>query len=358
MKTFFIAGAQRSGTTLLSVLLSKHKDIHIDLDTVVYRIITCFGLYKEALPYNLEYSKEEILSWLIKNDYKGRLSELISQENIGSASSVKSSVSRAIQEVLTKNSKKVFGDKAPEIENFIPELLLLIPHAKIIHIVRDGRAVAASKYKRAHTNLSLGAQQWLESNILALSNQALIGEENYKIVKYEDLIRYPEKELKEICTFLEVEYDPQMTVEVEGQKTDELYVKSSIDASKIDSFKKELSKSQIKKIERIQAPLLKRFAYDLEFPIKETKYRQMSVLKRLFFSQEDNVRQLLVGKRMGMKSGKNVMVNIPLKTRLKTFVFMLGYDLIPKRNFKRIFSKRWMKERYLSDESEKTNLID
>ena len=358
MKTFFIAGAQRSGTTLLSVMLSKHKAVHIDLDTVVYRIITCFGLFKEALPYNLEHSNEQLLSWLVKNDYKGRLAELISQENLNTSSSVKTSVHKAIKGRLTQNSKTVFGDKAPEIENFVPEVLMLIPEAKFIHIVRDGRAVTASKYKRANTNLSLGAQQWLESNILGLSNQALLGEENYKIVKYEDLLSHPERELKEICAFLELDYDPSMLLETEGQKADESYVKPKIDDSKIDAYKEELSKSQIKKIEKIQAPLLKRLGYDLEFPITATKYKQMSVLKRLHVSQLDNVRQLFVGKRMGMKSGKNVWVKIPLKTRLRTFVFMLGYDLLPKRNFKRVFRKRWMKELYLSDESVNSKSID
>jgi hypothetical protein len=235
---------------------------------------------------------------------------------------------------------------------------MLIPDAKFIHIVRDGRAVAASKLLRAKTNISLGAQQWLESNVLGLSNQALIGEENYRIVRYEDLIRNPEKELKGICSFLEIEFDLNMLLEEREDKAEDSYVKSTLDESKINSYQKELTASQIKKIEKIQAPLLRRLGYDHEYPISSSKYRQMSVLKRLYYSQSDNVRQLLVAKRMGMKSGKNVQIKIPLKTRLKTFVFMLGYDLLPKKNFKRVFRKRWMKEQYLSDEPINSKSID
>jgi len=344
MKTFLIAGAQRSGTTLLSVMLGKHSEIHIDGKSVAYRLVSCFQYYENVLPYNLNHSSGDIQSWLIENDYKGRLTELLDYQNLQDYGSAREIIQQGIAERLKANGKTVFGDKTPNMEQFLAKYLLLVPEAKFIHIVRDGRAVAASQAKRAHRNMYLAAQEWVDSNIAGLYNQAMIGEERYKLIRYEDLLQDPETVAKTICAFLDIPFEPAMIAQQAGENEATNYVKSTFDASKIEAFKSELSQHQIKKLERIQGPLLEKMGYQTEFPVDADAYKPLSEFQRIWYHQRENTRQLFIGKRMGMVNRQNVEVAIPLKTRVKTFAFELGRDLLPERVYRKVFRKRWIKK--------------
>jgi hypothetical protein len=350
MKTFFIAGEQRSGTTLLSVILGRHSTIDIDGYSLAFRLVSCFPkFYPQVLPHNLSYSKEEILSWLIKNDYKGRLAELLDHENLDKFSDVRSLIESGISNRLSKNDKLVFGDKSPMIQYFAFDLLALIPKAKFIHIVRDGRAVAMSKKKRTFKNLELSTQEWINGNVLGLSHHAILGKEVYHIVKYEDLLTEPENTVRAICNFLEIDFELGMIAEVRDKSNEHSYVKANLDTSKIESFKTELSDSEIRKIERLAAPLLHKFGYDTIFPSENRPHKQLSIFKLIWLNQKDNIKFLFRSSHMGMRNRQNIEISVPISSRLKTFVFQLGRDLLPEKIFKRIFRKRWLKEVHLNN---------
>ena len=148
LNAFFIAGTQRSGTTLLSVVLGRHPEIDIDGNALAFRLTSVAKLHQEILPYNVEHSWPELQGWLIQQDFKGRMAELFDGIDLEQHGCMQSAIHAAMQKRLQQNGKSVFGDKVPDMEHFIPELLMLVPQAKIIHMVRDGRASAASKAKR------------------------------------------------------------------------------------------------------------------------------------------------------------------------------------------------------------------
>jgi hypothetical protein len=351
MKTFFIAGEQRSGTTLLSVILGRHSAIDIDGYSLAFRLVSCFPkFYPQVLPHNLSYSKEEILSWLIKNDYKGRLAELLDHENLDKFSDVRSLIESGISNRLSENGKLVFGDKSPMIQYFAFDLLALIPKVKFIHIVRDARAVALSKKKRTFKNLELSTQAWIDGNVLGLSHQAILGKEVYHIVKYEDLLTEPENTVRAICNFLEIDFELGMITEVRDKSDKQSYVKANLDTSKIESFKTELSNGEIRKIERLAAPLLNKFGYELIFPIGNRPSKPLSIARFIWLNQKDNLKLLFKSSHMGMRNRQNIEISVPFSTRLKTFLLELGRDLLPEKIFKRIFRKRWLKELHLNND--------
>ncbi|NND34351.1 MAG: sulfotransferase, partial [Saprospiraceae bacterium] len=168
MKSFFITGQQRSGTTLLAVMLSRHKDVYISKDSMAFRLTSCFNNYQVVLPYNLNYSRADLLSWLIKSDYKGRLLQIFDVEMVGDKD-VRSLIESAITDLLKTKGRKVFGDKAPNLHYFLGDLLKIVPDAKLLHIVRDGRATALSQHKRGFKNLLLAGQEWVDGTIAGLS---------------------------------------------------------------------------------------------------------------------------------------------------------------------------------------------
>ncbi len=345
VKTFFIAGVQRSGTTLLSVLLGNHPEVEIDGYSKAFRLISLLNNYEKVLPLNLQHPEDEVLRWKIENDYKGRLSEFLDLENFESYPNFRAMVHASVEKRLDEKQAQIWGDKSPNLQFYLSDIQLLFPDTKIIHIVRDGRATALSNSKRAYQNILLAAKDWVDGNVVGFVNQKLIGTDRYLILKYEDLLSEPESTARRLCDFLEIPFDSKM-LEMEEGATDDSYVKSTFDTSKINQFKKEISPSTLRKIERIQGPLLKKMGYELQFPELIDQARPMSLRQWLWLRQGDNFKMLFRSKRMGMVNRKNVEIPISLRNRLSKFMFNLGHDFLPKMMYEKLFQRVYNKDRY------------
>ena len=345
MNTFFIVGVQRSGTTLLSVMLSKHPDILMEKKSIAFRIITCFKNLYDLLPFNIQFQKEAILQWLIQNDEKGRLAKLIDLDAISQQKNIRGLIQHSIDKKLREQNKQIWGDKSPNLQHYLNDLILLMPNTKIIHIIRDGRANAYSTSSRSYRHLLLSAQQWVDGNIEGLINQQILGEDAYKIIYYEDLLQDPENEMKAVCQFLNLSYSNEMiTLADKATSSAKSYVKSYFDTTKIDNWKRQLTTNQIAKIEKIQGPLLRELNYAL---INEIKHAPLSLARRILFNQLDNVKQLFRSKRMGMKGKKKVLLHISFKSRLQTFAKNFIQDIFSRPIFKTVFSRIFYKRKYL-----------
>jgi len=140
MNAFFIVGVQRAGTTLLSKMMSQHPEILMEPKSVGFRMITGFSNLYDLLPLNLQHDKNEFIAWLIENDTDGRLAQVIDYQNVENYESVRDLIRGSIEKKVAKAAKTVWGDKSPNLQHYLDDLLLLIPDVKILHIVRDGRA--------------------------------------------------------------------------------------------------------------------------------------------------------------------------------------------------------------------------
>ncbi|MFK7809337.1 MAG: sulfotransferase [Saprospiraceae bacterium] len=337
---FFIVGCQRSGTTLLSVLFEKHPHIYMERKVMAFRLITCFDNLYELLPLNLKHNRKEFIKWLIENDLQGRLKELIDLEHLATYDNVRELIKGSIEKKLKTEGKVIWGDKAPNGQHFINDLLKLIPEAKFIHIIRDGRANAYSMSTRAYQSLALSAQLWVDGNIQALVNQQLIGKEQYKFVHYENLLREPEKEVRAICSFLQIPYNASM-LDLEDQQLqkEESYVKSFFDISKIDKWKQQLTDRETRIIENIQGPLLKELGYELAISKEQLSFKYLSVGRRFYLQMKDNFKQLFRSKRTGMVDKELVEINISLLSRIDTFIRVLIQSLFSKAIFRSLYQR-------------------
>ena len=344
-KIFFIVGVQRSGTTLLQKILSKHPAVFMEKRAIAFRIITCFKNLYDLLPFNVAHREEAFLKWLVKNDEKGRLAELIDFEKVGEYSDLRELIQQSIYKKTAGEGKQIWGDKSPNLQHYMNDLMLLIPEAKILHIVRDGRANAYSMATRSYQNLELSAQKWVDGNIFGLVNQQILGKENYKILQYEKLLTNPEDELKTVCDFLEIPFSETMLDLSDNPLAEEKrYVKSFFDTSKIDSWKQKLSKKELKKVETIQGDLLEKLGYSLMTQPKSIK--NLSLRKRLFLNQIDNVKLLFKRKRVGMKEQELVTMNLSFKNRLYSFLTVFIRDFFSLSIFKSLFSRYFYRQKY------------
>jgi len=111
--------------------------------------------------------------------------------------------------------------KFPVDVGHIPELLEWFPECRIVHITRDPRALAMSKtndpsgtaikvlqhprtaWLIKKLSVWLAITQYRRTSRLHLRFQHL---KNYRLFRYEDLLAEPEKTLRDLCKFIDVEF--------------------------------------------------------------------------------------------------------------------------------------------------------
>ena len=209
---FYIIGAQRSGTTLLRLLLNNHPKIAIPEETTFLmpylgkKLYSANTISDSEVEFWIKYLSQnaQFRKWGLPIEKMDPIRELTLKP--------KDLVSYHYFAYAKYMNKKIVGDKTPPFIRKLPSLLAAFPNSKIIHIVRDGRDIYLSLRKLKHhsaKNLSVAALEWRIK--LEIINQAKQKYPNRFIeVRYEDLISDPDIVLKKICLFLEVEFDSKM----------------------------------------------------------------------------------------------------------------------------------------------------
>ena len=90
------------------------------------------------------------------------------------------------------------------------EIQAYLPEARFIHLIRDGRDVALSVLKQAWgpQTIEAAAEKWRSRVLRGRAQQPYLG--FYMEVKFEDLVLHTERELRRICEFIELDFDPAM----------------------------------------------------------------------------------------------------------------------------------------------------
>ena len=258
--SIFVVGTQRSGTTLLCRMLTAHPNIFIKNEfSDSYRI------------FSGNKSKQEIMDDIdieIQNIYRENLKFF-----------------------LKRIDKKVWGLKDPKLTYCLYDLSKHFPNAKILFIIRDGRAVANSYMKSkwgSATNTYYGALRWKREVEL----QRAFLQKNLKschAVIYEDLVRNTEKELIEICSFIGQPYSENM----KNYSEQPVYIKKNelnkhtfhgIDESIMSKWQTELTPYQISVFEAVAGKTLLQNQYNLVGDKIE-----ISALTKMWFSLQQKI---------------------------------------------------------------------
>lgn len=207
----FIVGAQRSGTTMLRLMLNMHPNLVIPFESVFIPEI-----YRQLDSYGSLDCKENIARLLevIADHPFVRRGKLIQDKTAILACNPRtySELVRAIYAVYAESKGKPrWGDKTPSYVTEIDVLRHLFPDCLVIHIVRDGRDVAVSR-RGLHwgsTNLPKLARDWSWQVTLGHKMGAML-DGRYLEIRYEDLVLEPEATLVKVCHFIGEPYSSKM----------------------------------------------------------------------------------------------------------------------------------------------------
>lgn len=274
----FIVGMPRSGTKLLRDLLNRHPSIAIpDVETeflpLLARRLRSSGDLSRFNAFSRLCSDLSTLSYFEFRKAQGRrIDPREWYENCKSydAASIFEALVRLDTGTPIGNAR-IWGDKSPSYINDIELIDVLYPAGRIIHIVRDVRDYCVSIHKAWGKDRLRAAQRWADCITLAHRQGGALGE-RYIELRYEDLLREPETQLRRICKFLALDFVPEMTTlqrpsESVGRARGEVRIKSDNVGSFVDS----LPSSLCSRIEAIAGEVMRNFGYELKYPLLPAK---------------------------------------------------------------------------------------
>jgi hypothetical protein len=208
----FVVGAQRSGTTMLRLMLNQHSRLAIPFESgfIVhfYEKLDAYG--DLALTENARVLLRDIIQYPMIADFGRwiRDADAILACAIRNYADLVDAIFRKYAE---SHGKPRWGDKTPGQETSIDVLCKLFPDCRIVHLVRDGRDVVQSlqRVSWGMRNLPRAAADWRWKVTIGHKLGAMLGP-RYLEVKYEDLVLDPEAVLRRICAFLTLGYEPAM----------------------------------------------------------------------------------------------------------------------------------------------------
>jgi hypothetical protein len=186
----FLVGSERSGTTLLRLMLDHHPKIAFNLESeYIVTQISDDGVYPEIVRYR---------EWL-KNDRVFQHSHFEIDERLDYTELVND----FLNQKKTRDNKQIVG---ATIHFHFHKLAQIWPSAKYIYLYRDGRDVASSVVRMGWAgNVYVAADWWLKAEQEWDEVRQALDSDNWIEIRYEDLIAKTELELERICTFIGVE---------------------------------------------------------------------------------------------------------------------------------------------------------
>lgn len=211
----FVIGCPRSGTTLLTLMLSSHSRIAIPPETrfllEVFRQRHDFGdltvrRNRRRLGRALTRTRGTKFRHLGLDRKQVRRAVVASQPTMGSA------IGAVYRTYARSQDKPRWGDKRPSYVRNVDVLRELWPDAQFVHLVRDGRdCVASLTQMRWWPHGIYGAvATWVHSVDLARRAQRRLPADAFLEVRYEDLVADPRAQLERLCAFLGEEFEETM----------------------------------------------------------------------------------------------------------------------------------------------------
>lgn len=193
----FLVGAERSGTTLLRMMLDHHPKI----------------AFLHEFEYAVDQFEDSSDKWPDLPTYYEYLSLhrifLISNFAIDKSLSYPELVnSFLLQKQQRSSNKPVVG---ATIHYQFQYLLRIWPQAKFIHLLRDGRDVGRSVIEMGwNGNMFTAVGRWIKAELTWQQISPQIAPEHQITVKYETLVHNSDEVLSQLCDFIGVPFDKAM----------------------------------------------------------------------------------------------------------------------------------------------------
>lgn len=325
----FLCGHRKTGTTMLLALLDNHPEL------LVYPADSGFfyAYYPRSESEKWSRSKkvDVINNFCIQNldkeikdlqpkdrqelnfsipKFRKDFTVIANKTKLTPKDTLKSLIKAFSENTEIDNSQsKHWVEKTTSTEIYATEIIKWFPQAKFIHLVRDPRDNWASlksgwtkRYKKFNDSYFTLLQSMFDRGKLcmemAIHNQKIIGEKQYLVLRYEDVVNNPKKYLREIAKFLDINYDNSLMLPTvlgkwwKGNNFEGMKFKGPSNAS-VGKWPKRITKEE--------AYLIEYYFYDL---MKHFKYKTISTLNQRVIEAVKHYKWYNFAQRYSFKDAK------------------------------------------------------
>jgi Sulfotransferase family len=202
----FIVGVSRSGTTLLRLMLDAHPQLAIPPEThfIPELVEAC---ERGAGP---EQAVELLTGHRRWPDFRLDRDELLRRLRALDPFTASDALRAFYGCYADRAGKPRWGDKTPHYTRRMPLIARVLPEARFIHLIRDGRDVALS-FMEVHfgpADVRSAAERWTRWVAKARRHGQRV--DHYLELRYEDLVQDAEGVLTRVCDFIELPWDAAM----------------------------------------------------------------------------------------------------------------------------------------------------
>ena len=220
----FVLSPPRSGSTLLRVMLAGHPTLFSPPELHLLSFTSMAERGKQLAATYLQEGLQTALIELMDLDAASSAALLQDME------SKDLSIYEAYAYLQERAGNRLIIDKSPSYA-LAPETLQraeeIFQGAKYIHLTRHPYA-AIESFARLRLDKLMGMewdtphrvaeQVWLRSNRNILNFTTQLERERYHLIQYENLVRQPERELRRLCEFLQIDFVPELLQPYKGER--------------------------------------------------------------------------------------------------------------------------------------------
>jgi len=291
----FVVGASRSGTNLVRALLNRHSTLWVSGETHY------FDDLRPRLPKNGTAPLDGEARDRCERYFLALSHRAFGQEGDPEGSRIEARELRSLAgelggtgdayfEALCRlrarlHGRERWGEKTPRHVYRIDDVLAAFPEAKVVCLVRDPRAVVASyrDWHGAGRRRGVDESPELEADrrrtrrsfnvvLMSLLWRAVVresfgalerhGPERVRIQRFERLADEPEAEIRELCGWLELAYEPEL-LGVPVVNSSYATTGEGVSAEPVDRWRERLSPSQAGIVQSCCGELMGELGYEL-----------------------------------------------------------------------------------------------
>jgi hypothetical protein len=248
----FIVGCERSGTTLLAVMLDRHSQMAVTPETHFL-----LKIYPRQVWRRWAARSPERLLGRLWNE--GRIADLgldparMEARFRARPATFPALLQSMMEEYAALRGKPRAGEKTPFHLWQVPRILRWFPEARIVNIIRDGRDTVRSSLKTSWTrrrNLRWLSWRWVQC-VRAAERYGRRYPGRFLSIRYEDLLQSPEETLRKVDAFVGLEFEEQQLQPQGDSRTVPQWeeewkanANKSLDPSRIGAWKKQVTASE------------------------------------------------------------------------------------------------------------------
>lgn len=282
-EAIFVVGVSRSGTTLMRHVLNSHSRVGIAPENHYLGHLLPGGGYRNAFRGDGDLASDETISRIVERIYSPEFQQgtrlrpvspfwrwlkrsvprkELRRRLLTAPRTEQGQFDALLRTYADLEGKVIPGEKTPAHIAFAGTLLEWYPRARVVHMIRDPRAVFVSELRRRLDTPTAVPYRWLigvpplfRAFVLLETAWAWAGavrhhrrltrchQAAYRLVRFEDLVHEPEQTVDRLCAFLGIEPEPAM-LEQEVTSRGAQLGQSGFDAGAADRWRASIGAGQ------------------------------------------------------------------------------------------------------------------